>query len=850
MTPTSPAATAVPPSQDAAPAQGAAFLPTLPAGPHERQRAYAVMLASAMLFAAIAPFAKVQLPAVPAFIPIYESALVVTDLITAVLLFGQYRILRSQAVLALGSGYLFTAAITIGHALTFPGLFAPAGLLGAGMQSTAWIYMFWHAGFPLFVLAYALLRRREHAATAAGRVTSGVASWVWPALGLLGALALVALATAGQALLPAIMQGNRYTPAMIGTVTGVWAFSLIALGALWKQPERSVLDMWLMVVLVTWLFDIALSAMLNAGRYDLGFYAGRIYGLVACGAVLLDLLLENGVLYARLAQAHEAERRRGVELAFARDEAQAANEAKSLFLASMSHEIRTPMNAVIGLTQLVLQTRLDDRQRDYLTKVQASSKALLSLLNDILDYSKIEAGKVSLEEEEFSTEETIENVGNLFSARIEEAGLDLFYKIDKSIPQRLLGDALRLTQVLNNLVGNAIKFTPRGEIVIHAELLSREDAHVVLRFQVRDTGIGLAPEQAERLFQAFAQADKTIGRRYGGTGLGLAICKRLVELMGGQIRVTSEPGQGSCFEFTARFGLPRGGVERKDLQQVRGMRTLVLDSQPTGRLVLQQMLQAWRFQVGTAAFPDDALHKLRRADPAAPYELLVVDWRTADAAFVREARRIVEERSQAPLAVVGLMSMHTRGPVEDELPDEPGTGALKKPVTPSRLLETIMRLQHGDTPRPPAKAPPRMDIAEALAPIRGARVLLAEDNLVNQQVASAFLAMGGLQVTLAATGIEAVDFVKKQRFDAVLMDMQMPEMDGVQAARVIRGLEHGGHLPIIAMTAAAMPEDVQECLAAGMNAHVAKPIDPAQMARTLLAWVAPRQPAARTDQKV
>ncbi|MGN6826764.1 response regulator [Paucibacter sp. M5-1] len=816
--------------------EATAFLLNQPAGRAERRRALAVLLVSLVLFCVVAPQAKLKLPAVVAFMPIYESALVIIDLITAVLLFGQYRILRSPALLLLGSGYLFSLLLTVGHGLTFPGMFTPTGLLGAGPQSTAWIYMFWHSGFPLFVLGYALLKRAAPLPSPAyGRMALAV-----PLLATLVALGLIALATAGQAALPAIMSGNQYTAAMRGTVASVWLFSLVALLVLSRQRPYTVLDLWLVVVLSAWLFDIALSAMFNGGRYDLGFYAGRIFGLLACGVVLLELLLENGMLYARLVQAHQDEHRKSVELAAARDAAQAATAAKSLFLASMSHEIRTPMNAIIGLTHLVLETDLRARQRDLLSKVQTSSRALLTLLNDILDYSKIEAGKVVLEREEFSPEETIENVGHLFSARIEEAGLELFFEIGEDIPQRLCGDALRLTQVLNNLVGNAIKFTARGEIVIGAELVSRSETQIQIQFSVRDTGIGLPKAQAERLFQAFEQADSSVTRRYGGTGLGLAICKRLVVLMGGDIWVRSTPGEGSCFSFTANFEPASEAAERIDLHRIHGMRTLIVDSQPTARLILQQILQSWRFQVGTASFTDDALLKLRRTDRRAPYELLLLDWKTAGLELVQQARQIAGEHGGRPLAVLIMVGAQQREQMLEEIDgDAAGIGIVLKPVTHSRLFEAVLELQHGQTAPPPAQGIGESSFAELLRPLRGARVLLAEDNLVNQQVACAFLELGGLEVTVANNGEEAVDWIKRAAFDIVLMDMQMPDMDGIQATRVIRSLPQAARLPIIAMTAAALDEDKQECLAAGMNAHVSKPIDPRQLARTLLDWVPP-----------
>ena len=374
----------------AMPADGTGFLLNQPADRSQRWRAAAVLFASVLLFGALVPFVRMPLGPLPAFIPIYESALLTNDAITAVLLFGQYRILRSRALMVLGCAYLFTALMTVIHALTFPGVFSPTGLLGAGRQTTSALYMFWHAGFPLFVLAYAMLKRRE------GRTTvADPASWRAPARDALAlalpaaTVALAALlalwATLGQDWLPTLIEPHRFGIALTISASTIWALSLVVVAALWRHRPHSVLDLWLSVSLVAWSFDVALSSMLNAARYDLGFYAGRIYGLIAGSAVLIELLLENGALYARLVRVHHNDRRQASALRLARDEARSADAAKGLFLANMSHEIRTPMNAVIGLTSLVLQTRLDETQRDYLSKVQTSSKALLALLNDILD---------------------------------------------------------------------------------------------------------------------------------------------------------------------------------------------------------------------------------------------------------------------------------------------------------------------------------------------------------------------------------------------------------------------------------------------------------------------------------
>ena len=539
------------------------FLSTLPAGRGERRLALTVVLVSAAIFLTAVPFAKMPLAQISAFIPIYESALVINDLITAGLLFGQFSFLRSRALCVLASGYLFTALMTVSHALTFPGLFSPTGLLGAGPQSTAWLYMLWHGGFPLLVIAYALLKDAGRE-TGRPRGRAGVAVLASVAAVFVVAGGLTLLATAGQDVLPAIMQGNHYTPAMTLVRSSTWVLSLLALAVLWWRRPHAVLDLWLMVVMCAWLFDIALAAVFNAGRFDLGFYAGRIYGLLAASFVLMVLLLENGKLYARLVEAHESERRErqrvqertteltavNAELATevterrrAEAEAEAANRAKSEFLSRMSHELRTPLNAILGFAQLLELEVRQPADRESVEQILKGGRHLLGLINEILEIARIESGQLPLSPEPVPVGDAIQRVLDLARPLAAARGIELDTTGAALHPRHVWADQQRLQQVLLNLVSNGIKYNrDGGRLTVACD--AAQDGR--LRIRVTDTGPGIAAALQERLFQPF---DRLGAEQRGveGTGLGLALSKRLVEAMGGTIGVESQPSAGSTF---------------------------------------------------------------------------------------------------------------------------------------------------------------------------------------------------------------------------------------------------------------------------------------------------------------
>jgi signal transduction histidine kinase len=515
------------------------FLSTMPVEPRERRLALAVVLASAAVFALAAPYATTALPPVSAFIPAYESALVVNDVVTAVLLFGQFAILRSRAVLVLAAAYVFTASMTVAHALTFPGLFAPGGLLGAGPQTTAWLYMLWHAGFPLGVIAYA--RLRDRGSDGGRRPGLSIVAAIVVAVAITAAA--TALGTSGHAALPPIMEGNRYTPVMIVVVSATWGISLLALAVLWLRRPHSVLDLWLMVVMCVWLFDIALSAVLNAGRFDLGFYAGRLYGLLAASFVLIVLLLENGVLYARLAAAHAGERRERRRVEEKTTELVIVNKELDAFSHSVSHDLRAPLRAVDGYARMLEEdhaNQLNAEARRLLGVLRAASERMGRMIEDLLEFSKL--GRYPLRTQPVQMNDFV--AGVIEELRREAAGRAVDFAIGE------LGvaeaDPNLLRHALSNLIGNAIKYT-RGKdrAVIEVGRTSGAEGSV---YFVKDNGAGFDSRYANKLFGVFQRlhgADE-----FEGTGIGLSIVRRIAERHGGRIWAEGRPGDGATFYFT------------------------------------------------------------------------------------------------------------------------------------------------------------------------------------------------------------------------------------------------------------------------------------------------------------
>ena len=582
----------------------------------------------------------------------------------------------------------------------------------------------------------------------------------------------------------------------------------------------------------------------KAGAYEISLQ--RPDGtLVPCLFNATPFLNEAGAKKGSFALVTDITERKQAEeqMRRAREMAEEATRMKSDFLANMSHEIRTPMNAVIGMAHLALQTELSPKQADYVKKIQRSAHSLLGIINDILDFSKIEAGKMHMESVDFGLDEVLDNVSTVVAVKAHEKDLEFLMDTASDVPAALVGDPLRLGQVLINLCNNAVKFTESGEIVVSTKVTLKEEVSVTLRFCVRDTGVGLTEAQKGRLFEAFGQADTSTTRKYGGTGLGLTISKRLVHMMGGDIWVESEPGEGSEFIFTATFGLARKVTRRhlKPSVDLRGMRVLVVDDNASSREILQTLLESMSFEVSPEASAEEGIAELVKEAQANPYRLVVMDWKMPGMDGIKAASLIKTHPDLPKKPKIIIATAYGREEVMQQSEKAGVDGFLLKPVGQSMLFDAIMLAFGRESPEVAHEVWESGVDERTLQSIRGARVLLVEDNEINQEVAVEILEQMGLVVNIASNGKEAVDRIRSGNFEAVLMDLQMPVMGGFEATREIRKDPRFRELPIIAMTAHAMAGDREKSLEAGLNDHLTKPIDPDRLLSAMIQWIRPRE---------